>query len=82
MFVFLLISTFTAIAWCVWAETRPPKCARPPVETPPPTPVAVEWDEQTDSIEDTRMMLDKLFAQHSQNDDDIDPPTVVARPHQ
>lgn len=82
MFVFLLISTFTAIAWCVWAETRPPKWARPTVETPPPTPVAVEWDEQTDSIEDTRMMLDKIFAQYPQNDDDIDPPTVIARPRQ
>ena len=78
MFGFLLISTFTAIAWCVWDETRPPKCARPPVETPPPTPVAVEWDEQTDSVEDKRKMLDRIFERHHTSDDDVDPPTVVA----
>ena len=79
MFAVLLISTFAAIGWCLWAETRPPKCARTPTETPEPTPVAVEWDEQTDSVEDKRMMLDKIFAQHTQDDDGIDPPTVVAR---
>ena len=79
MLVVLLIAVVAGTAWSIWAYAHPPKCAQPPAEKPEPTPVAVEWDEQTDSIEDTRMMLDTLFAQHSQNDDDIDPPTVIAR---
>lgn len=86
MFFVLLIATFTATAWCLWAATRPPKCAQPPVETPPRGPTTVDWDEQTDGIEvqtdgieAKHRMLDKCFAQYPQNDDDIDPPTVIAR---
>ena len=78
MLIVLLILTLAGTAWSIWAYAHPPKCAQPPVERPEPTPVVVEWDEQTDSVEDKRRMLDKIFAQHSQNDDDIDPPTVVA----
>lgn len=78
MFFVLLIATFTATAWCLWAAARPPKCAQPPVETPPRGPTTVDWDEQTDGIEDKRTAGDKRFAQYPQNDDDRDPPTVFA----
>lgn len=78
MLIVLLILTLAGTAWSIWAYAHPPKCARPPVERPEPTPVEVQWDEQTDSVEDKRQMLDKIFAQHSASDDDIDPPTVVS----
>jgi hypothetical protein len=40
--------------------------------------VEVQWDERVDGVDDKRQMLDRIFAQHSASDDDIDPPTVVA----
>ena len=78
MLVVLLVAVVAGTAWSIWAYAHPPKSAQPPTERPEPTPVAVEWDEQTDSVEDKRRMLDRIFAQHSTNDDDVDPPTVVA----
>ena len=69
MLIVLLILTLAGTAWSIWAYAHPPKCAQPPVERPEPTPVAVEWDEQTDSVEDKRRMLDRIFAQHSTNAD-------------
>ena len=78
MLIVLLILTLAGTAWSIWAYAHPPKSAQPPTERPEPTPVAVEWDEQTDSVEDKRKMLDRIFEQHHANDDDVDPPTVVA----
>ena len=78
MIIALLAVTVAWTAWCVWAEKNPPRHAEPPTAKPEPTPVAVELDEKTDSVEDKRRMLDRIFAQHSTNDDDVDPPTVVA----
>ena len=75
MLIVLLILTLAGTAWSIWAYAHPPK---PVAQPQTPTPVAVEWDEQTDSVEDKRRMLDRIFAQHSTNDDDVDPPTVVA----
>ena len=78
MLIVLLILTLAGTAWSIWAYAHPPKSAQPPTERPEPTPVAVKWDEQTDSVEDKRKMLDRIFEQHHANDDDVDPPTVVA----
>jgi len=78
MLIVLLILTLAGTAWSIWAYAHPPKCAQPPVERPEPTPVDVQWDEQTDSVEDKRRMLDKIFETHRQTDDDVDPATVVA----
>ena len=75
MIIALLAVTVAWTAWCVWAEKNPPK---PTVQPQAPTPVEVEWDEQTDSVEDKRRMLDQIFERHVPNDDDVDPPTVVA----
>ena len=78
MLVVLLIAAVAGAAWSIWAYAHPPKRAQPPVERPEPTPVEVEWDERVDRIDEKRQMLDRIFAQHQQNDDDVDPPTVVA----
>lgn len=78
MLIVLLILTLAGTAWCIWAEAQPPKCAHPPVERPEPTPVEVQWDERVDGVEEKRQMLDRIFSQHQHNDDDVDPPTVVA----
>lgn len=78
MLIVLLILTLAGTAWSIWAYAQPPKCAHSPAEKPVPTPVTVEWDERVDGVEDKRQMLDRIFAQHSTSDDDIDPPTVVA----
>ena len=78
MLIVLLIATIAGTAWCIWAYAHPPKCVQPPVERPEPTPVEVQWDERVDGVDEKRQMLDKIFAQHQQNDDDVDPPTVVA----
>lgn len=78
MLIVLLILTLAGTAWCIWAETQPPKCALPPLERPEPTPVEVEWDDRVDGVEDKRQMLDKIFETHRQHVDDVDPPTVVA----
>lgn len=78
MLIVLLILTLAGTVWSIWAYAHPPKCAQPPTEKPEPTPVVVEWDESIDSVEDKRKMLDRIFETHRQNDDDVDPPTVVA----
>lgn len=78
MLIVLLILSLAGTAWSIWAYAHPPKCVHPPAERPEPTAVTVEWDEQTDSVEDKRQMLDQIFARHTPSDDEIDPPTVVA----
>ena len=77
MLIVLLIVTVVGTAWSIWAYAHPPKCERPPAEQPDPTPAIVTWDESVDGVEDKRRMLDRIFETHRQNDDDIDPPTVV-----
>ena len=78
MLVVLLVAVVAGTAWSIWAYAHPPKCAQPPADRPEPTPVEVEWDESIDSVEDKRKMLDRIFERHHTNDDDVDPPTVVA----
>ena len=80
MLVVLLVLAIAGTAWSIWLEwkERTPNCEHPPAEKPEPTPVVVEWDERVDGVEDKKKMQDRIFEQHRHNDDDVDPPTVVA----
>ena len=74
MIALALIVTVAFTAWTIWEGAKQSLRRLPRIEA---TPVVVE-EEHVVGVEDKRRMLDKIFAQHHANDDDVDPPTVVA----